>query len=582
MGQAGESLKKSKKLTWIISAIIFACVCLAAYMSVPPEATLQENVKSITDPEEKAEAIEKMQAWYSVIPPLVAILLAFVTQRMFLSLGLAVASGILLASPTSTVSSFGKIYNKLHESIFDWWNFKIIAFVMLILAMISVMVSAGGLQGIVNWLSRFAKSRRSSRVITVLMGLAIFIDDYANTMIIGTSMRPLTDKFKVSREKLAFLTDATAAPIAGIAFVSTWVGFEAEQFDKAAKILEISKDGYEIFFDVIAFRFYCLLMIVFSMVNAFLGRDYGPMLEAEKRAAEKGEVAAADAKELTSATFAAAVPDENAKHNALSAILPMMGLIGFLFAGLWFSGASQVDVTWANAFQWDTVGKVLKEADNVKILAWSALVGLGIAAVCAFFFSRMPIKKIIRATLAGLRSSLFPAFILLIAFCIRTVCLELGTGNFLGAAIGTAIPKFFFPAIMFLLASVVAFAIGTSWTTMMILIPIMAGMAHSIGWEYDLTVMMSLAAILDGAILGDHCSPVSDTTILSSIASSCDHIHHVRTQLPYGLTVGAIAISCGYLLTAALGAGYSWVGLLIGSALIVAVHFIFGRKVNGH
>ena len=222
--------------------------------------------------------------WYSILPPLLAVTLALVTRRLITSLVVSIVVGGLLAvipQAPGAIGSWGRGLvagpSYVWGAVSDTWNLQVLAFVVLVLAMISVMVVAGGLQGIVDYLSRYARGPRSTQFVTALMGLAVFIDDYANTMIIGTSMKNVTDEKRISREKLAFLVDATSAPIAGVALISTWIGYEVGLFGQVSKSLDLGRDGYSMFFDALGFRFYCILMIVFVIANVLTGRDFGPM-----------------------------------------------------------------------------------------------------------------------------------------------------------------------------------------------------------------------------------------------------------------------------------------------------------------
>ncbi len=531
--------------------------------------------------------IDSEAAWYSVVPPLLAVALALATHRLLLSLAIGVVAGGFLAAVPARPAAVGAwAHGAVNAPRYVWsvitdpFNLQILAFVALVLAMITVLLVAGGLQGIVNWLARFARGPRSTQVITALMGLAIFIDDYANTMIVGSSMRPMSDRHGVSREKLAFLVDATSAPIAGVAVVSTWIGYEVGLFSQVGESLAIPKSGYAMFFDALAFRFYCFMMILFVLTNAITGRDYGSMRKAQWRVASTGQVAAPDAKPLTSQTLSAARPTEGARIRARTAVIPLAGLFAFLLTALWFDGGGP-DLAAAgghHALSLTTWRTVLGQAENnVLILAVAAAFSLVIAAISALAIAGLRTWTIGKAILAGLRGSLLPMTILVMAWSLKAACDGLSTGIFLVDAVGEVVSPVWFPALVFILAGLTAFATGTSWGTMAILIPTAIPIAFRLdGDAYGLVTMMSLGAVLDGAILGDHCSPISDTTIMSSIASSCDHIHHVATQLPYSLTVGALALTCGYL-PAALGVP-SWAGLLLAAAVILALHVTLRRR----
>ena len=520
--------------------------------------------------------------WYSIIPPLLAITVAILTNRLLLSLGSAVVVGVFLAAvrkqPNSIgewSASLGSNTTSLIQSVSGEFNIQVVVFIVLILATISVMIASGGLQGVVNWLSRFAKGPRSTQFVTVLMGLAVFIDDYANTIIVASAMRPVTDQQKISREKLSFLVDATTAPIAGLAIVSTWIGYEVYLFNSVAESVGISKDGYAMFFDALGFRFYCIMMIVFVLANVISGQDFGPMRKAEQRARTTGEVIATGANPMTSTVFSTLRYAPSAKIRAKSAIIPIATLFVAMFIGFWFLGEGTGMPFEISAWQ-TAISTTSANEDNVKVLAIASASGFLTAILCAIAFSRIGLKIIGKAIATGLRGSLLPTAILILAWGLKAACDELGTGEFLATTLEGVLSRIWFPALLFIVASSVSFAIGTSWGTMAILIPTAIPIAFKLdGNTYGLTTMICLGAVLDGSIFGDHCSPISDTTIMSSIASSCDHIHHVRTQLPYSLTVAGFALICGYY-PAALGMP-PLVGIGASAGLIVLLFYLVGK-----
>jgi Na+/H+ antiporter NhaC len=520
--------------------------------------------------------------WYSIIPPLLAITVAILTNRLLLSLGSAVVVGVFLAAvrkqPNSIgewSASLGSNTTSLIQSVSGEFNIQVVVFIVLILATISVMIASGGLQGVVNWLSRFAKGPRSTQFVTVLMGLAVFIDDYANTIIVASAMRPVTDQQKISREKLSFLVDATTAPIAGLAIVSTWIGYEVYLFNSVAESVGISKDGYAMFFDALGFRFYCIMMIIFVLANVISGQDFGPMRKAEQRARTTGEVIATGANPMTSTVFSTLRYAPSARIRAKSTVIPIATLFVAMFIGFWFLGEGTGMPFEISAWQ-TAISTTSANEDNVKVLAIASASGFLTAILCAIAFSRIGLKIIGKAIATGLRGSLLPTAILILAWGLKAACDELGTGEFLATTLEGVLSRIWFPALLFIVASSVSFAIGTSWGTMAILIPTAIPIAFQLdGDTYGLTTMICLGAVLDGSIFGDHCSPISDTTIMSSIASSCDHIHHVRTQLPYSLTVAGFALICGYY-PAALGMP-PLVGIGASAGLIAILFYLIGK-----
>ena len=548
------------KVKYVIGFLIFFGLCLV----------FQWRAGQMSDTE--------TLVWYSIIPPLLAVTLAIVTTRLFPSLCIAVGVGLLLSwyqkggTPSGFLAEtvwFVRAVSVGNDGI-DLFNFWVVLFVCLIMATISVVVASGGIGGVVVWLSQFAKGPRSAQFITGLMGIVIFIGDYSNAMLVGPTMRPLTDHHRVSREKLAFLVDSTSAPIAGLAFVSTWIGYEVGLFEDISGTLGLERDGYSMFFDALSFRFYCVLTIIFVIVNALSGRDYGTMHQAETRARETGDIAAPDAEALGHAGSFTSLP--NAVIQPFSAVLPLLTLFGLLLGGFWIDGNGTGSIfsltSWRNA---------LSEANNVMVLAGAAASAFVVAIICARWLSKLKFSEIAPVVWNGIKGSLTPLSILLLAWGLKASCDRLMTGDFLATMLSDVVSALWFPILVFICASITSFATGTSWGTMAILIPTAIPVAFSLdGDSYGLTTIICLGAVLDGAIFGDHCSPLSDTTILSSIASSCDPLHHVRTQLPYSLTVASIAIFCGYL-PAAFGIS-SVYGIAGGTVLIVLLLFGVARK----
>lgn len=515
--------------------------------------------------------------WYSVIPPLIAITLAVITTKLFLSLGIAVGAGIILSwfqhevsikSFASEVVWFARAVTIGNDGI-DLFNIWVILFVLFMMSMISVVIASGGIASAISILSHLARGPRSTQFITGLMGTLIFIGDYSNAMLVGPTMRPITDRYKVSREKLAYIVDSTSAPIAGLAFVSTWIGYEVVLFNSVAENIGLASDGYSMFFDALPFRFYCILTILFVLINSVSGQDYGPMRRAQLRSRNTGDVSAADAKVMGG--IATEIADGQNRIQILSSVIPLTLLFSLILGGLWVDGNGSGSIfsltSWRNA---------LSEANNVKVLASAAITSFVAAIICGFVFSRMSHSEIWKAVKGGLTGTLLPLGIILCAWGIKASCDKLMTGQYIASILSDVVSPLWFPALVFIVASLTSFATGTSWGTMAILIPTAIPVAFLLDNNtYGITTIICLGAVLDGAIFGDHCSPISDTTILSAIVSSCDPMHHVRTQMPYALTVAAIALMCGYL--PAASSLPSWIGILCGVGVIILLFTFLSR-----
>jgi Na+/H+ antiporter NhaC len=463
--------------------------------------------------------------------------------------------------------------------------------------MIEILIASGGFRGIIVWLLRWIKGRKSAQAATALMGILCFIDDYTNAIVVGSMMQPVTDRFRISREKLAFIVDATSAPIAGLAVISTWIAYEVGLLGQIGGTLEIGKSGYAMFFDALSFRFYCLLMIAFMFVHILMGRDFGPMKKAQQRALEDSppEVPAGGSSSI-----------ENRKSRiergrAINALIPLVGLVLFDLAGLWFDGTTKlrndmqqwqvqsqttaaeqmlpkpVDIETLSPASWVYWREVIGHAEHTPlVLLCASSFGLTLALICSQLFGSLSKAVIIQCLKRGVRRAMIPFVILILAWSLKNCCDDLRTGEFLATILAGRVPSYLFPPILFLAASVTSFATGTSYGTMAILMPTAIPIAFAIdGQSYGLTTMISLGAVLDGAIFGDHCSPISDTTIMSSIASSCNLIDHVRTQLPYSLFVASVALLFAYL-PSALGLAPRW-SLLLAITVMVGFFIVLAR-----
>jgi Na+/H+ antiporter NhaC len=525
--------------------------------------------------------------WYSILPPVIAVAFAIATRLLLLSLAAGVVLGSLLINVPSAITqtsawgaSFVTLGEQLWRVISDPFNLAVLAFILLMLTMVSIVILSGGLLAIVRWLEQYARGPRSTQFITTLMGFLVFIDDYANVMIVGTSMRPISDSMRVSREKLAFLVDATAAPISGIALMSTWIGYELGIFSEVSAALDLGRDAYSMFLDALGYRFYCIFMIVFIFVNIWSRREFGGMLLAERRG-RRGEVSAVDATLLAKVNDNIE-PEQSARIKMSTAFVPFGVLFFVLFLGLWIDGGglsllAENPVAILSFEAWREV--ISTSENNVHVLNIAGLLALITAMFCAVVVAAIPKQSIGRAIKQGAKSTLYPWQILILAWTLSGICNELQTGPFLVAVVGDAMPAVIYPVIVFVLSAAAALATGTAWGTMAIFIPITSQIAFQLdGGVYGVVTIMSLAAVLDGAIFGDHCSPISDTTVMSSIATSCDHIHHVRTQFPYALLVSASAIGLGYL--PAMAGVPLWLAILLVVGFFSLFLLLVAKKVD--
>ncbi|AKU90042.1 Na+/H+ antiporter NhaC family protein [Vulgatibacter incomptus] len=515
---------------------------------------------------------------WSVLPPLVAIVLAFATGRLVLSLLSSILLGAALAvglDPWGMVvrTAVGYGWEATFSQGEKIWIF---VFTTALVGLVGLATKAGGIQGVVDRITRVAKGPRSAQFVTYLLGVAIFFDDYANTILVGNTMRPLTDRMRVSREKLAYLVDSTSAPVAGIAVISTWIGYEVGLLGELSKSLGLGMDGYGLFFQALPYRFYCMFTLVFIAILVLSKRDFGPMLEAERRAARTGMLIRPGAKPLSSPGVQGNRAKDGIPRLAHIALLPIGALLaGVLFGLLWDGGGlAEVAANPAALFSVTTWRHAFGDASSSKVLGIASLGSSLLLFGLVFGRRLLGVKEAFAAYLQGARSMWLALAILTLAWGIKAVCDDLGTSHFLVAGLQDVVHPRALPLLVFFLAALIAFATGTSWGTMGILIPTAAPLAYHLAGPEGM--FLALAAVLDGAIYGDHVSPISDTTVMSSIASGSDHLDHVRTQLPYATVALVAAALFGYVWNA-MGWGYG-IGWILGPGSMAAVILLIGKN----
>ncbi len=529
-----------------------------------------------------------MGQWYSVLPPLLAILLAIFFQHLFISLGAAVVLGAFLAyGPLPWVALPRGFETFIWANLSSGFHLYILAFTLTLVGMVQIINRSGAAHALVRTLFGAAKSGRTTRLGVALAGVCFFFDDYANSVVLGTTMRPVTDRWRISREKLAYLVDSTSAPVAGLALISTWIAYEVGLLNEIASDLNLGLDGYAMFLVLLPLRFYCLTTLLFVVCNAVLGRDFGAMYRAEARAIAAGKVLRDGARLLTSRTFEDVQLSADRLPPWSHAVLPVTALVLAALSGMLWFGAEAVQaagvsfsvfdpVVWRLAF--GAVGG--SAAGSGQVLFWAALVGTGLALSLAVSQRFLALSEGIAAWARGI-TLIWPAVIILIlAWAMKTICADvLHADLFLTSILGGRISPLYMPLVTFGLAAGIAFATGTSWGTMGIVLPLAMPLAYSLagGQTAEPVVWLTATAVLDGAIFGDHCSPISDTTILSATASSCDPLDHVWTQAPYALTCMLLAGLAGYYgVAAGLSVWAAYALLLLGT---LAVLFVVGKPL---
>ncbi len=498
------------------------------------------------DAKESEKAIEYAGTWISVIPPLLAIAIALAFKQVIPALftglvfGVWVIGGLdfqsLLTAPLTTLEEFAV------KALADEDHASIILFSFMIGGMVGITSRNGGMQGIVNLILKWANTVKRASLATIGMGMSIFFDDYANTLVVGNTMRPVTDKMKISREKLAYLVDSTAAPIACLALVTTWVGFQVGLIDDALKgVGYTDMGGYGVFLQTIPYSFYPIFALILTIMVASTGKDFGPMHTAESRA-RNASVSSLDADHHPTEEIK---PVEDKPHRAINAILPFTTLIVVVLGGLYFTG---VDPNVTEQSLRDIVGN----SNSYKALLWGTMAGVLVAAILSIIQGILTLEQTVNAVLKGMKPMILAMIILVLAWSLSSVSEQLETSQYISSMIQDTLSVNWLPLLTFLLAALTAFATGSSWGAMGILIPLvvpivwnMMGAQNVLDPSYFYILYTTIASILAGAVWGDHCSPISDTTILSSMASGCDHIEHVRTQIPYAFYAGGFAMVIG-------------------------------------
>ena len=568
-------------------------------------------------------AVRVLPALLSLVPPLLAIILAVAFRQVLLALFAGVLSGAFFLSGYDPLAALLRTIDLYAvDAVKDPGHAAILVFSFLLGGMLGLVSRSGGGIGMANLVTRQATSSTRGQLSAWLLGLLIFFDDYANSLLVGTTMRPITDRLRISREKLAFIVDATAAPVASLAIISSWIGVEVGYIADQYAALGLEGDPYLLFLESIPYRFYPLLMLVFGFAMIWMKRDFGPMLKAERRARQHGELMAKGAKPATDFDDKA-FDAGDAKPRWINAVAPILVVVTTALTGMYLDGRatlledrattsaeladaetaliearatgseataaslSTLEDRVANAErllaggQADSIRNVFGKADSVRALGWASLFGCVVAFLLVLLQRTMTLTEAFDAWFGGARAMLLATMILVLAWSIGAVCREMQTARFVISAIGPWLSVGLLPAVVFIVAALVSFATGTSWGTMAILFPLVVPMAHALGPADHALMVGAISSILGGSVFGDHCSPISDTTIMSSMASSCDHVDHVRTQLPYALLVGLVSVVFGDIATG-MGLYPAWAGLLIGGAVVVGFLRIVGKPLPDH
>ena len=534
-------LKKRKLAAW--GAVV--CLLMLAMSSVTVFAA-----------EEATEYVPKMYAsFWALVPPVVAIVLALITKEVYSSLFVGIVIGGLFWSGFSFENTVLHVFQDgIVGVLTDSYNMGILVFLVILGIMVCMMNKAGGSAAFGRWASVHIKTRIGAQLATIVLGVLIFIDDYFNCLTVGSVMRPITDKHQVSRAKLAYLIDATAAPVCIIAPISSWAA--------AVTGFVEGEDGFSIFLRAIPFNYYALLTILTMVLLVVLKVDYGSMRVHEDNAL-RGDIYTTPDRPYADAQDD--VVEE--KGGVIDLVFPILVLIGCCIIGMLYSGGFFSGVSFVEAFS-----------------ASDASVGLMLGSFFAFVITVIfyALRRVLKFTDSmacipdGFKAMVPAILILTFAWTLKAMTDSLGAAEYVAGVMETAATGLvnFLPAIIFLVGCFLAFATGTSWGTFGILIPIVVAVFQGTN---ETMMIISISACMAGAVCGDHCSPISDTTIMASAGAQCNHVNHVSTQLPYAMTVAAVSfvtyVIAGFVQNA-------WICLPIGIVLMTGTLLVI-RQITG-
>ena len=504
-----------------------------------------------------------VNSFWALVPAIIAIALALITKEVYSSLFIGILVGGVLYSGFSFTGTMEHVFvDGMIAQLADSWNVGILIFLVVLGSMVMLMNRAGGSAAFGRWAVAHVKTRIGAQLATIVLGMLIFIDDYFNCLTVGSVMRPVTDKHGISREKLAYLIDATAAPICIIAPISSWAAAVTGFVDGA--------NGLTLFVRAIPYNFYAFLTIAMMVCLAVMKFDYGPMRKAEKASGAEGSGATDGFASSITGAEDQPNPPVSGKGRVIHLVLPIVSLIiccviGMIYTGGFFEGESFIDA--------------FSNSDASVGLVYGSAVALVITVIFFLITRVLNFRECMNAIPEGFKSMVPAILILTFAWTLKSMTDSLGAKEYVASLVEVIADNHalmsLLPAIVFVIGTLLAFATGTSWGTFGILIPIVVNVFGA-DLNSELTII-AISACMAGAVCGDHCSPISDTTIMASAGGQCDHIRHVSTQLPYAVTAAAVSFVC-YIL-----AGFirSWFICLPLSVLLMIAAMWLAKKIVG-
>ncbi|WP_320127763.1 Na+/H+ antiporter NhaC family protein [uncultured Sphaerochaeta sp.] len=477
----------------------------------------------------------------SLLPPVVALLLCFLTKEVISSLFIGVLVGGLLVGKGNIFAAIASSWDWSSNQLLDKWQAEYFLFLFVIGGAIGLMYKLGGGVALVQKLEKKVENSKKSQVLIGLLGILVFFNEYANTAIVGTASKSLSDKNRISREKFSYLLDSTSSPVSGLAPISDWAGYQTNTIAVAlAAFGSLGVSAYTIWLRSLPYMFYCWFAIALVFIIALTEFDYGPMKKAECRARNEGKVLADDA--IPAGNIEAEVGEVSSKHLSIwTFIVPVVALVGVALYGMWYTGGGTSAGSFADA---------LGNSDTAAALLWGAFAMTIACITFGLVWKIMTFKEMMETFIQGAKT-MFIAFLLMVfAWALKAACDAVGTADY---TVNLVLPLVqnapaILPVVVFLVCMLLSFGLGTSWGTMAIISPIALPLVLNVNnMELNSLVYATIGAVLSGSIFGDHCSPISDTTIVSSTFAGSDHMAHVTTQIPYAFTAAGISI-IGYLL----------------------------------
>lgn len=489
-----------------------------------------------------------LPSWLSIFPPMIALIIAILTKNVVLSLASGVYFGCFLIYGYNPATAFARMVDtRIPVALGDPEHAIVIVFCWLLAGIVTMITKSGGGQGLAESIVRFGKTSVGAQMVTVLMGLMVFFDDYANILIVGNTLRPVTDRLRISREKFAFLVDCISAPIASIAPLSSWIGYELSLIDSEFKALGIQKNAFIAFLETIPYRFYPIYLVAFVVGIVFLQRDYGPMLTAELKARKSSQDVEDTSVEEEYNSFLK--PKAGVVPKWYNGLLPIVVLIFAMFFGIILDGSLAIQSKDVEQRVY-SIESIFAESNSFHVLMWSGVIGTIFPIILYAMQGILSPSESYQLWVEGMKDLMEPVLVLTLAWTLGTVVKDLHLAEWLSQILYGSVPMEILPTLVFLISGAISFCTGSSWSAMAILFPIVVPLAWNISNMNIEALVQNIASVLAGSVCGDHCSPISDTTLLTSISTKCSIPDHIKTQAPYAAVVGVASMICGSIPTA--------------------------------